>query len=273
MTHQPSSDERLAVAKNLEHYLVPTIFRPWAEDLLNHISPQQGEHVLDIACGTGVAARLVAESVGISGTVIGLDNSEEALEVARKHALAENIQWQRGDAVNLPFLDAQFDIVLCQQGLQFFRDKQTALREMQRVLKYDGRIAVSVWSSIRNSPGYFAIQEALLETAPDVAKGMSPGFSLDDAEQLQTLLLDCGCNNVRVYTTTKDAHFVSAEAWVHQWESCSVRMRALNRARPKEAVEADRAKLIVGVKTRLQDYESSKGLIFPMEVHIAVASK
>jgi ubiquinone/menaquinone biosynthesis C-methylase UbiE len=115
-----------------ERYLVPAIFGPWAADLVALAAPQPGEHVLDVACGTGVVVRLVAPHVGPRGHVVGLDLHAGRLAVARALPPAPGavVEWREGDALALPFAEAVFDLVCCQQGLQFFPDRRTALREM-----------------------------------------------------------------------------------------------------------------------------------------------
>ena len=112
------------MAENYERYFVPAIFQPWAMDLLDGIKPQRGERVLDVACGTGIVSRLVAERVGLSGKLIGLDINPGMLAVAGSATPAgAPIEWRQGNAEDLPFPDEAFDLVLCQQGLQFFPNK------------------------------------------------------------------------------------------------------------------------------------------------------
>jgi SAM-dependent methyltransferase len=109
-----------------ERYLVPAITSVWANDLLDRIRPTREESVLDIACGTGVVARLV-EQRGHGGRLIGIDLNTAMLAVARKKSPA--VEWIEGSALNLPFEAGSFDVVLCQLGLQFFPDCPLALRK------------------------------------------------------------------------------------------------------------------------------------------------
>src|SRR5262245_42240190 len=122
-------------AEIYEHHMVPAIFGPWAEDLLGLAVPQAGERVLDVACGTGVVARLAAQSVGPSGTVVRLDLNPGMLMVARTLRLppSAQIEWREGNVSAISLPDGAVDLVLCQQGLQFFPDRPGALREMRRV--------------------------------------------------------------------------------------------------------------------------------------------
>jgi ubiquinone/menaquinone biosynthesis C-methylase UbiE len=141
-----------------ERYLVPAITSVWANDLLDRIRPTREESVLDIACGTGVVARLV-EQRGHGGRLIGIDLNTAMLAVARKKSPA--VEWIEGSALNLPFEAGSFDVVLCQLGLQFFPDRPLALREMVRVLKPGGRAGLSVYSAIERTPAAHAFVQAL----------------------------------------------------------------------------------------------------------------
>ena len=117
-----------------ERYLVPAITRIWASDLIDRAGPKPGKSLLDVACGTGVVARLAAERMR-TGRVVGLDLNEGMLAVARSVPITgAPIEWREGSALSLPFENRSFDLVLCQLGVQFFPDRSLALREMKRVL-------------------------------------------------------------------------------------------------------------------------------------------
>ena len=94
--------------ESYERYLVPTLFTPWAMDLVERIALQTGEHVLDVACGTGIVARLAAQHVSPGGTVTGLDLNPGMLAMARTFAQPTDVQigWREGSAVELPFSNA-----------------------------------------------------------------------------------------------------------------------------------------------------------------------
>jgi ubiquinone/menaquinone biosynthesis C-methylase UbiE len=141
-----------------ERYLVPAITSVWATDLLDRVGPRRGESVLDIACGTGVVARL-AEQRGHDGRLVGIDLNTAMLAVAR--AKSATVDWVEGSALDLPFDANSFDVVLCQLGLQFFPDRPLALREMVRVLKSGGRAGLSVYSAIERMPAAHAFVQAL----------------------------------------------------------------------------------------------------------------
>jgi len=108
-----------------------------------------GERVLDLACGTGVVTRIAAQRVGPQGRVTGVDLNTGMISVARSLPAPDGgpVEWLEGSALAIPLPDASVNVVLCQQGLQFFLDKALALLEMRRVLDRGGRLALSVWSS------------------------------------------------------------------------------------------------------------------------------
>ena len=129
-----------------EHWLVGPLFRPWAEMTLDEVRLSPDDRVLDIACGTGIMARVAKERLGDAGYVVGIDISPDMLAVAR--AVAPSIDWREGNASALPLHHGeQFDIVVCQQGLQFVSDKPAAAAQMRRALAKGGRLAVATWRS------------------------------------------------------------------------------------------------------------------------------
>ena len=102
-----------------ERYQVPSLFQPLAERLLAAIPLRMGERVLDVACGTGIVARLAAQQIGTTGLVTGVDLNPGMLEVARAHTPVAGaaVDWREGDAGALPCDDESYQVVLCQQGL------------------------------------------------------------------------------------------------------------------------------------------------------------
>jgi ubiquinone/menaquinone biosynthesis C-methylase UbiE len=143
-----------SAAEVYERELVPAIFGPWAPRVVALAAPAAGERALDVACGTGVVARLVAERVGREGQVAGLDLNPGMLAVASGLPVAgAPTGWVQASAVRMPFPDRSFEVVCCQLGLQYFPDRPAALAEMARVLAPGGRLAAMLWRSIDHSPG------------------------------------------------------------------------------------------------------------------------
>ena len=188
-----------SAAENYERINVPRLFGPWAEVLLERVEMTTGQRVLDLACGTGVVARLAAEKVGPSGAVIGSDLNEGMLIEAAHHVPPGlTIQWELADAQDLPFGDEHFDVVLCQQGLQFVPDQERAVAEIHRVLKVGGLAAVAVWASLEQSPVAHARNEGLIQhLGEDV---LSRPFAQPDAEEWAGLFDGVGFSSVETET-------------------------------------------------------------------------
>ncbi len=264
MREQPQKQPAESPAEIYERYMVPAIFALWVPALLDCAAPQPGERVLDVACGTGVVAHHAVAQVGVGGRVVGLDMNPHMLAIAR--ARAPTVEWREGNAMALPFADHAFDVVVCQQGLQFFPEAGTALREMHRVLVPGGRLALAVWCAIESSPGHQALAQALERHAgAEAAALMSAVFRLGDARTLQTLLTAAGFRAVRVRRERRIARFPSPEAFTRWMVVGSV----LGRTGVQVHNEALTA-VIREVNGALEPYMHADGLAFPMEAHLAV---
>jgi SAM-dependent methyltransferase len=271
MSQQDQGQMSGNAAELFERYMAPAIFVPWGADLVTLAAPQPGERVLDVACGTGVVARLAAPYVGAAGQVQGLDINAEALAVARALPLppGTSILWHEGSAVAMPFADATFDLVLCQQGLQFFPDRPAALRDMHRVLVPGGRVALSVWRAIQHSPAYVVLADALERHGfAEVAASRRTPFVLGSAEEIRALLAEAGFQHVTLRLAVKMVRFASPELFVRLQTTASVVTPTSVFARVSEEV---RRTLVCEVSAALQSYVDDKGLAFPMEAHVAVA--
>lgn len=201
-------------AQTYESYMVPTLFGPWASQLIERARPHPGERVLDVACGTGVVARRARSLVGPSGKVVGLDLNPHMLTVAREKAEGEamNVEWHEGRAEELPFPASSFDLVLCQAGLMFFVDRNAALGEMGRVLTNDGRVFLSVLQGLDRHPFYRKLDEAIRNRL-----GMSAVediFALGDSDRLRESLKEAGFCDVRIEPVSIDARFPHPESFL-----------------------------------------------------------
>jgi ubiquinone/menaquinone biosynthesis C-methylase UbiE len=190
-----------------ERILVPSLFAPWADDLIKRAGITPGDGVLDVATGTGIVARKVADVLGPSGSITALDVSAEMLAVARKAAVTGRIpiEWVEANALELPFPDGKFNVVFCQEALQFFPDRERAVREMHRVLSPGGRIALSSWRAPEHNP--YAIAFATVVTkriGPQAGREARSPFSWDNPEEMGQLLEGAGFQRVKVEAVTLD---------------------------------------------------------------------
>ncbi|HKI91731.1 MAG TPA: methyltransferase domain-containing protein [Gaiellaceae bacterium] len=203
-------------AANYERYFVPAIGAPLARDLIELAALRPGEHVVDVACGTGVVARLAAKRVGDGGAVAGVDVNPGMLQAARNAAADTAIEWHEASAEALPLGDATCDVALCQMGLQFFPDRPGALREMRRVLRPGGRVVL-------NLPGPTPPPLAVLEQALQRHIGREAGsfvatvFSLHDTDETRTLLEDAGFTDVQARSECKTLRLPPAQDFLWQY--------------------------------------------------------
>lgn len=190
-------------AESYQRYFVPAIGAPMAEDLVAIADLRPGERVLDIACGTGVAARMAFGRVGADGSVTGLDIHPGMLAVARSATPPDiAIDWREGNAEALPFADDAFDVVLCQMGLQFVPGKIAALREMRRVLEPGGRAVINLPGP--KPPLFAAMTDALARHfGPPAAGFVDLVFSLHDPDELGELVREAGFADMRAEAKPK----------------------------------------------------------------------
>ena len=202
-----------SAAEIYEEFFIPALFEAWASRVADAAGIREGQRILDVACGTGILARAAAERAGASGSVVGLDVNEGMLAVAARKA--PQVEWRQGAAEALPFEDASFDAVVSQFGLMFFEDRTRALREMFRVLRPGGRLAVAVWDTLDNTPGYAEMTNLLLRLfGEEAANGLRSPYSLGNKRKLRALFDGAGIPNDMVTTPAGTARFPSIESWV-----------------------------------------------------------
>ena len=269
MSHRQDPDP----AETYEGYFGRAISHPWSRVLLEHAVARPGERALDLACSTGSVARHIAPLVGAGGRVVALDINAEMLAVGRAlpAPAGATIEWQEGNAVALALPDGAFDLVLCQQGLQFFSDRAAALREMRRVLTEGGRVVLSVWRALRRHPLYEALFAATARHLGAALSDVASSFSLWNAEELSALLSDSGFQRTGVTPRSLDIHLPSPERFVQLTvlgAATSVpafaRLDAAARGALVEAVALE-------TEAVAQHYRVGSRLVFPMSTHIAVA--
>jgi SAM-dependent methyltransferase len=228
--------------------------------------------VLDLACGTGIVARTAARAIGIDSNVVGLDVSAPMLAAANSAAESEglSVEWREGSAMKVPFADGGFDVVFCQQGLQFFPDRSAALSEMHRVMAQGGRLVLSVWREIELSPAFVVLADALARyIGPEAGKLMTAGpFSLSDPEMLRTAVAGVGFSDITILPVQKILRFPSPDEFVLRYAAGSALGGVI------AAVDNDaRAAFIANVGLRLQSYVDDHGLAFPIGSNFALARK
>lgn len=256
-----------------QRYLVPAMTALWAADLADRAALRPGERALDVACGTGVVARVAAERLGPGGRVAALDINAGMLAVARSLPPVSGapIEWHEGTALALPFPEAAFDVVLCQLGLQFLPDRAAALAQMRGVLAPGGRLALSVFGPIEHNPATHALADALdRHLGPGASAAKRTEHALADAGALRALVERAGFADVAIDTASRQVRFASGADYVR------IQLAATPLASVIAGVETGRREDLVAALTQdvclaLAPHLGPEGLTFPQEVRTVLA--
>ena len=250
-----------------ERWLVGPLFRPFAEVLVERARLMPGDRVLDIACGTGIAARLAEERLGENGRVVGVDVSPQMLAVAR--TVAPAIEWREGDAGALPLAEGEhFDVILCQQGLQFFPDRPAAVAEMRRAIKSGGRLLVAVWQSLDEAPFF---RETYRVAERRLGAFVDRRHSFGDALALERLIGDAGFEEVHVDRLVRTIRFDDPTLFVRMNTMALVGMSPAS-STMNEQERANLVEVIVNESAEVvRQYADADGLSFELGANVAKA--
>jgi SAM-dependent methyltransferase len=259
---------RNQAAEVYERCLVPAIFAPWAQRLVDVAGIGTGERVLDAACGTGVVARRSAARVGPTGFVAGVDVNAGMIAVARSIPADAGpaIAWHEADVQQLPFPDSGFDVVICQFGLMYVSDRPAALAELRRVIAPGGRIILAVWRSLACNPGWSLFVTALEQhVGVGAADTMRKPFGLG-ADEVRDLVMAAGFGEVRVRIDGEMTRFPSPGHLV-RWQAAGSPLASAFDALPAESVDA----MVAGVAGLLRPYTDDYGIAFPGAAYVVTA--
>jgi ubiquinone/menaquinone biosynthesis C-methylase UbiE len=259
-----------SAAEFYDTIIVPEVFRPWAELMVEAIPVQRGMRTLDVACGTGVVARCAARLCSPQGRSSGLDIDPAMIRVAGAVALREGLEidYRCGSASELPFEAASFDAAFCLQGLQYFPDKSQALAELRRVIRPGGRLVVVVWTDMETHAGNWAMINALRRRGID-AKDMIKPFTLADSTALHALVDEAGFEDVTVEVKHHTVRFASAKTFVESVAQGAPSSRlALALVPPTQWQD-----FLLDIETQLAAHIKNTQLEFPMASNVLIARR
>ncbi len=254
-----------------EKYIVPAFSGAWAQDIVNRAALRNGDRILDVGCGTGIVSRYAVKALGQSGHITGIDINEIVLKKAREICPpnVSPIEWKQGDVTDLPFSDTMFDVVLCQQGLQYFSDRPRALNEINRVLVNQGRVFFSVWRPIEYFPFYSALHSALEHyVSAKAASILASAFTLGESTRLRTLFENAGFKNIDICLTVRQMRYSPLDEFLIGGFVASPftdDILALE--------ESIREEMLQTIKKSISDYIDDHGLAAPMECLVVSAIK
>ena len=172
--------------------------------------------MLDVCCGSGASAIPAAETVGLSGSVVGVDLAENLLELARAKANQRgltNIRFQSGDLMHLPFDDESFDTAVCVFGIFFVPDMEGALREIRRVVRNGGRVAITTWGPRFFEPASTVFWNSIRDVRPDLYRGFNPWDRICEVDAVIQLLAGAGLSDPQAVPESDSQTVNEPEDW------------------------------------------------------------
>ncbi len=254
-------------AQQYEQNNVPRILRAKAEAMFDRVELQEGDRVLDVACGTGIVTRVAVERCSSLASIIGLDFNAGMLEVAKVNTPKTDtpVEWQQGDMCALPFPDDSFDIVLCQQGIQFAPDKLAALSHMRRVLAPGGRLAFTVWSQPHTISA--ALADAVGRYVNDEARtSILLPFAWSDPKVMRELVDEAGLQAIQMEIIESPMRWPSAEDEISDYV-------AVNAARTPFTSEITEARTVIieEIRSALELHLEGDDFVMPTRSHLVQA--
>jgi len=250
-----------------ERYLVPLLFQPYADEVARRVAEWKPSRVLETAAGTGVVAAAM-HAAAPDADIVATDLNQAMLDVAADHIRSGKVRFQEADALDLPFDDGSFDLVVCQFGVMFFPDKVRGNAEARRVLSEGGRYLTVIWDSIDKNPGSRKLGDAVASLFPDDPPKFleRTPFGYSDRAQIEHDLLAAGFADIELETVAKRSRGGSARD-----VATGLCMGSPLRS---EIEERDSSKLYDAVDAAtaaLMPLEGVMGFDAPMSAHIVTA--
>ena len=267
MAEASSSVDR-GVGEAYERHMVPGMFFRWAHIAIEYAAPKPGESILDVACGTGIGARLAAKAAGDAAKVCGLDIDPGVIEVARDVARGSPglMEWHCASALRMPFDADAFDLCLCLQGLQFLPDRVAGLTEIRRVLKPTGRLLATIWGPLESNKGHYAVVQALQQQGIDASPALR-ACSFADPHEIQQTAAKAGFQDIAVHTQDGLSEFASVDSFLHGM----TRGSPSTRHAVARLSDEGRHRFEQAVREMLAPYASNGVLAYPMQTHFLSA--
>ena len=194
-----------------DQHLGAVLFQPYADDLVKRLKPRGPKDVLELACGTGIVTRALAERLK-PARLVATDLNEPMIHYARSKVQAvPGLEWRQADASVLPFPDASFDAVVCQFGVMFVPDKLAAMKEARRVLRPGGVFAFNVWDRIEENDLGRTAHETITQFFPfDPTQFYTIPFGFHDSKVIGLMLGEAGFAEALIDSVAKESKSPSA---------------------------------------------------------------
>ena len=246
--------------------------RPISQRMLALTAPRPGERVLELACGTGGPGLDAAALVEPGGDVIVSDFSAEMTAIAARRIADDglvNVSARVLDIEAIDEPDGSYDVVLCREGLMLVPDPELGAREIRRVLRPGGRVAVSVWGPRERNPWLSVVFDTVAEVLglPTPPPGIPHPFALSDARRLASVLAGSGLVGVEVDEGSTPYRAASVGEWWERTVALAGPLAQKLASLPEDAARALRDT----AAQRISAYRTPSGLDIPGVCLVATA--
>jgi len=252
-----------------ERYLVPMLFRPYAELAAERARALRPSLILETAAGTGVVTKALHEALP-DAEIVATDLNQPMLDEAARRISSEKVHFRQADALSLPFDDESFDMVICQFGVMFFPDKVRGNAEARRVLREGGTYLTLIWDKVDYNLATKTSGDAVAEMFPDAAESfyLRLPFRYHDASAIEGDMRAAGFADVRIERVELVSHAASArDAAIGLTQGTPVR---------NEIESRDPAKLGAATahsEAALRQFEDANGFSARMAAYVVTATK
>ena len=254
---------------------IRTMFAPLTEALIEVAGISPGQTVLNVAGGAGEPSLTIAERVGSKGSVTCTDAVAEMVAAAESEAQRRgltNITFRQCVADSLPFDSNSFDAVVCRLGVMFFPDPLAALREMLRVTKPGGSLALAVWHQNELNPFTYIVTEVMSRyvESPPADPDAPNAFRFAAPDKLACVLRNAGASDVRerVLHFQIEAPISPGEFWAMRSETSDTLREKLAKLPAEQVLGVTRA-----VQESVCEYFPNNQMSFPAQMIIVTGTK
>ncbi len=250
-------------------YMVPLLFRPYAAVVAERARSLQPKRILETASGTGVVTEALHQALPDT-QIVATDLNEPMLTQAVRRVSHPNVAFQYADALDLPFDDESFDLVVCQFGVMFFPDKVRGNVEARRVLRIGGSYLLAIWNEVARNLATKAVGTALAELFPGDPAAFYERlpFRYHDRDTIRGDLGAAGFDEVEIETVELRSRAASArDAAIALTQGTPMRSEIEQRGPDALAAATDAA------ERALRPFEAADGFEAPMSAHIVTATK
>ena len=205
-----------AAAIDFYNHPVNTFWERAGQQTISRLKLKAGARILDVCCGSGASALPAAKAVGPDGTVLGIDLAENMIGAARARAGdlgLNNAQFRVGDMLELDLPRSTFDVVVCVFGIFFVPDMEEAVRALWKLVRPNGRLAITTWGPRFFEPASTAFWNAVRNERPDLYRGFNPWDRISQPDSLRALFASAGADTPDVAPEARRHRLRAPEDW------------------------------------------------------------